>query len=67
MRGTPKDLSLRSKVFQDLREGIHTKHDESHASVIDLQDTDIDQIALVQFDFDPTDMVCSLQGLDRAA
>jgi hypothetical protein len=67
MRGTPKDLSLRSKVFQDLREGIHTKHDVGHSGIVDLQDTDVDQNALVQLDFHPTGMVCSLQRLDRSA
>jgi hypothetical protein len=47
-----KNLFLRSKTFQDLRESIHPQHNEGHAGIVNSQDIDVDQNTLVQFDFD---------------
>ena len=51
---------LRPKVLQDFREGIYTKYDEGHTSVVGLQYPNVDQSSRVQLDFNPADTVCGL-------
>ena len=51
---------LGPKVLQDFREGIYTKSDECHTSVVRLQDPNVDQSSRAQLDFNPAGMVCGL-------